>query len=77
MTFRAGLWAFSTRKRDVTKQRMRISVIKARGRQFTANCCTGMADLATVVSQALGIKFYGVTAYHGQRFSFRQELHNP
>ncbi len=23
------------------------------GRQFTANCCTGMADLATVVSQAL------------------------
>ncbi len=37
---------------------MRICVIKARGRQFTANCCTGMADLATVVSQALGIKFY-------------------
>ncbi len=33
------------------------------GRQFTANCCTGMADLATVVSRALaGIKFYGVTA---------------
>ncbi len=36
-----------------------------------------MADLATVVSQALaGIKFYGVTAYRGQRFSFRLELHN-
>ncbi len=49
------------------------------GRQFTANCYTGMADLATVVSQALGIKFYGVplTAYHGHRFSFRLELHNP
>ncbi len=31
------LWAFSTRKRDVTKQRMRIFVIKVRGRQFTAN----------------------------------------
>ncbi len=48
------------------------------GRQFTANCYTGMADLAaTVVSQALaGIKFYGSTAYHGQRFSFRLELHN-
>ncbi len=46
------------------------------GRQFTANCCK--ADLATVVSQALaGIKFYGVTAYHGQRFSFRLELHSP
>ena len=29
------------------------------GRQFTANCYTGMADLATAVSQALGIKFYG------------------
>ncbi len=24
----------------------------------------GMVDLATVVSQALGIKFYGATAYH-------------
>ncbi len=71
------LWAFSTRKRDVTKQRMHICVMKARGRQFTANCCTGMADLATVVSQALGIKFYGATAYHGQRFSCRLELHNP
>ncbi len=52
------------------------------GRQFTANCCTGMADLATVVSQALaGIKFYGVTAYRGQRFSFAQpvglQLHRP
>ncbi len=48
------------------------------GCQFTANCCcTGMADLATVVSQAVGIKFYGVTAYHGQRFSFRLKLHNP
>ncbi len=35
-------------------------------------------DLATVVSQALaGIKFYGVTAYRGQHFSFRLELHNP
>ncbi len=29
------------------------------GRQFTANYYTGMADLATAVSQALGIKFYG------------------
>ncbi len=34
-----------------------------------------MADLATVVSLALGIKFYGATAYHGQRFSCRLELH--
>ncbi len=51
-------------------------VIKVRGRQFTANCCTGMADLDTVVSEARGIKFYGATAYHGQRFSCRLELHN-
>ncbi len=77
MTFRAGCGPLSTCKRDVTKQRMRICVIKALGRQFTTNCCTGMADLATVVAQTLGIKFYGVTAYHGQRFSCRLELHNP
>ncbi len=36
----------------------------------------GMAALDTVVSQARGIKFYGATAYHGQRFSCRLELHN-
>ncbi len=42
------------------------------GRQFTTNCCTGMADLATVVSQALaGIKFYGITAYRGQALTLK------
>ncbi len=35
-----------------------------------------MADLDTVVSQARGIKFYGATAYHGQRFSCRLEMHH-
>ena len=73
MTFRAGCGPLV----HVNATSQNSACVFVQGRQFTANCCTGMADLATVVSQALGIKFYGVTAYHGQRFSFRLELHNP
>ncbi len=72
MTFRAGCGPLV----HVNATSQNSACVFVQGRQFTANCYTGMADLATVVSQALGIKFYGVTAYHGQRFSFRLELHN-
>ncbi len=77
MTFRAGCGPVVHINTMSQKQRMCVCVIKAWGRQFTTNCCTGIADLATVVSQALGIKFYGATAYHGQCFSCCLELHNP
>ncbi len=73
MTFRAGCGPLV--HVNATSQNSACAFVQ--GRQFTNNRCTGMADLATVVSQALGIKFYGVTAYHGQRFSFRLELRNP
>ena len=76
MRFRSGLWNFSTRQRDVTKQHMYVSNDWERY-QFAANCCVDVADLATVVSQAHGIKFYGATAYHSQRFSCCLEPHNP
>ena len=62
--------AFSTR--DVTKQH----IWRHERHQFTANYCMDMAALATVVSQARGIKFYGATAYHGQRNSCCLEPHN-
>ncbi len=74
MTFRAGCGPLV----HVNATSQNSACVIVQGRQFTANCYTGMADLATVVSQALGIKFYGtITADHGQRFSFRLELHNP
>ncbi len=74
MTFRAGCGPLV----HVNATSQNSACVFVQGRQFTANCYTGMADLATVVSQALGIKFYNaITAYHGQRFSFRLELHNP
>ncbi len=74
MTFRAGCGPLV----HVNAMSQNSACVFVQGRQFTANCYTGMADLATVVSQALGIKFYGViTAYHGQHFSFHLELHNP
>ncbi len=74
MTFRAGCGPLV----HVNATSQNSACVFVQGRQFTANCYTGMADLAMVVSQALaGIKFCGVTAYHGQRFSFRLELHNP
>ncbi len=74
MTFRAGCEPLVHVNAASQKKRMRICVIKLRGRQFTANCCTGMADLDKVVSQARGIKFYGATAYHGQHFSCHSSL---
>ncbi len=73
MTFRVGCGPLV----HVNATSQNSACVFVQGRLFTANCCTGMADLATVVSQALGIKFYSVTAYRGQRFSFRLELHNP
>ncbi len=36
-----------------------------------------MAALAVVVFQGRGIKFYGATSYHGQRFSCGLQLHRP
>ncbi len=65
MTFRAGCGPLV----HVNATSQNSACVFVQGRQFTANCCT-------VVSQALGIKFYGVTAYRGQRFSFRLELYN-
>ncbi len=53
MTFRAGCGPLV----HVNATSQNSACVFVQGRQSTANCYTGMADLATVVSQA---KFYGV-----------------
>ncbi len=57
MTFRAGCGPLV----HVNATSQNSACVFVQGRQFTANCYTGMADLATAVSQAPGIKYYGVT----------------
>ncbi len=59
MAFRAGCGPLV----HVNATSQNSACVFVQGRQFTANSYTGMADLAMVISQALGIKFYGVTAF--------------
>ncbi len=49
MTFRAGCGPVV----HVNATSQNSTCVFVQGRQFTANCYTGMADLAKVVSQAL------------------------
>ncbi len=66
MTFRAGCGPLV----HVNATSQNSACVFVQGRQFTANCYTGMADVATVVSQALGIKLYGVTCVFVQGLQF-------